>query len=523
MSETSERPEHLLRALCDGLYVRVDAVLAIFDQDREPPDPEDIQAILRDLTPFLDARRAEIGVSLRMLMLEESGVSHQAETMVLARSDDLTAPALPPDPAFPPADAGSDTVVVPDTTPTSSRSSLVRERLENLQEALQRASSELAAALDGGLDDLPALASTLSNRVLDPVVQLCPDVVVGRLKDALVQHTDYDDVRLINNGGMGWVFTGVTPGGERRAIKVPRSFVAPEILAIHERETDFLRTLEENGLNTGDWFVRFFEDGLVPVGSRHFPYTVLSYVTGPRRTMTLLGEEVETDQALTLGDIIPLTAAAPPELTGGLVRDLLDGLVELHELGVLHGDLKPGNVLIAPETAAVIPWPLSPKAIAEDLDLAAIAAAIARCRRRIVTADFGGVREMESFLLGDEVVDARTGEAIVVQTTAYSNMTGLLRHGKKAHSDRHAVACILFELLTGRTARSSRMGGRYVTPAGQAPDRAEFLELAVEILNDPDEDTPHTDPEVEVAHVPAVVRRGRLPSGGPYKTHRKRV
>jgi hypothetical protein len=50
---------------------------------------------------------------------------------------------------------------------------------------------------------------------------------------------------------------------------------------------------------------------------------------------------------------------------------------------------------------------------------------------RFVTADFGAVREMESLLLGAEVIDQETEKELVVQTPAHANFTGLIKEEMK--------------------------------------------------------------------------------------------
>lgn len=361
-----------------------------------------------------------------------------------------------------------------------------------------------------GLRDL--VANDLARRVLDVLIDDCPSLIITKISDALMATGQFYDVSLINRGGMGWVFSARQNNGRRVAIKVPQNFVAPEVAELYEREMMFLRTIYENDLDEEGWFTRFLGEGVLRIGTQDYHYVVLAYYEGPPRRMRFDKREIETDQALTLEEALDIFPKLPPILGALLVENMLQALRSMQQLGFIHGDLKPGNYLLAREVAMAIDDVARRLDSLDDADFIDLHKAVAEAPVRVITADFGGIREMSLFFLGDDVVDKETGREIVVRTPAYANHTGILQSGSKAHSDRHAVASILFELLSGQMAHDSKQARRYWLPfreAGHDPEYLELMDIALEVLNDPREDAPHCDSQVEVRVTEEFLRKIR--------------
>src|SRR3954454_6252771 len=152
----------------------------------------------------------------------------------------------------------------------------------------------------------------------------------------------YRLVSRLGEGGMGVVHLGLDAHGRAVAIKVLRPHVAydPEARWRLEREVDTLARIRSSR-------VAAVVDSDI-AGDR--PYLVTRYVAGPSL------DDVVTDQG-------PL---GPAELVR-LGRGLVEALEAIHSVGVVHRDLKPGNVLLEDGEPVVIDFGIAH--IADDVRL----------------------------------------------------------------------------------------------------------------------------------------------------------
>jgi serine/threonine protein kinase len=143
-------------------------------------------------------------------------------------------------------------------------------------------------------------------------------------------------------GGMGRVFLGMSAVGRPVAVKIVHAELAadPEFRARFGSEVAAARKV--SGLFTA---LVVDADVDAPV-----PWLATSYVAGPS-----LSEAVRSRGPLTAGSLLSLAAGLAKSLTA------------IHAAGVVHGDLKPSNVLLALDGPRVIDFGISQAAEATPL------------------------------------------------------------------------------------------------------------------------------------------------------------
>ncbi|MFE0649212.1 bifunctional serine/threonine-protein kinase/ABC transporter substrate-binding protein [Streptomyces sp. NPDC059534] len=123
-------------------------------------------------------------------------------------------------------------------------------------------------------------------------------------------------------GGMGVVFLARSAGGTLAALKLIRAEHAADP-GFRER---FRREARAAERITGRWVVRVL--GADP--EAHEPWLATEYVPGP-----------------SLAEAVGLHGALPEPTVRALGARLADALADMHEAGLVHRDVKPGNVLLA--------------------------------------------------------------------------------------------------------------------------------------------------------------------------------
>jgi len=152
----------------------------------------------------------------------------------------------------------------------------------------------------------------------------------------------YRLVGQLGSGGMGRVFLAMSAGGRPVAVKMIRAELAadPDFRSRFSREVSAARRV--NGL-----FTALVVDADVDA---QVPWLATAYVAGP-------------SLAETVKDHGPLSARSVMALAAGLA----EGLNAIHAAGVVHGDLKPSNVLLAEDGPRVIDFGISHAAEAAPL------------------------------------------------------------------------------------------------------------------------------------------------------------
>ena len=154
---------------------------------------------------------------------------------------------------------------------------------------------------------------------------------------------------------------------------------------------------------------RFQREARAAAGLSSHPHVVTIYDVGEHQGRSFI--VMELYEGGTVADVIRAEGRVAPERCLPWLRAAADAIDAAHERGIVHRDIKPANLLL------------------DD-------------HERLAVADFGIAR-----LAYDDQVTA-TGQ--VLGTAAYISPEQAEGRPATAASDRYALACVAFELLTGR-------------------------------------------------------------------------
>ncbi|MEU8773210.1 protein kinase [Streptomyces sp. NPDC048606] len=210
---------------------------------------------------------------------------------------------------------------------------------------------------------------------------------------------------LLGEGGMASVYLAYDSALDRQvAIKTLHSELGREasFRERFRREAQAVAKLSHTNIvsvfDTGEGEVSF--GGGAAGDNTVMPYIVMEYVEGRP-----LGSVLEAD--------VRQYGAMPAEKALKVTADVLAALETSHEMGLVHRDIKPGNVMMT--------------------------------KRDVVKVmDFGIARAMQSG------VTSMTQTGMVVGTPQYLSPEQALGRGVDARSDLYSVGIMLFQLLTGR-------------------------------------------------------------------------
>ncbi len=217
------------------------------------------------------------------------------------------------------------------------------------------------------------------------------------MTDQRVLNGRYELGELLGRGGMADVHRGTdTLLGRTVAVKLLRADLArdPQFQARFKREAHAVASLNHPSI------VAIYDTGEYTVDGGHgetvrVPYIVMEYVSGRTLRELIRGKELDIEQAV--------------ELCLGV----LSALEYSHKAGIVHRDIKPGNVMVGEDnTVKVMDFGIA-RAIADS------AATMTQTQAVVGTAQYLSPEQARG-----ETVDAR--------------------------SDLYSAACLLFEMLTSR-------------------------------------------------------------------------
>ncbi|EIV91595.1 serine/threonine-protein kinase [Frankia sp. QA3] len=221
------------------------------------------------------------------------------------------------------------------------------------------------------------------NPILTPLTPRDPREIGGYLLRA-----------RIGEGGMGAVYLSYTPGGRPVAVKIARPEFAADPEFRRRFATEVALVQRVQGLYTA------------PVidcdAQATLPWLATAYVAAP-----------------SLAAVVARQGPLPPETVLVLIAGIAEALAAIHGAGVIHRDLKPGNVIVAADGPRVIDFGISRAVEASS-------GAITRAGARIGTPAFMAPEQVQGGSFG------AAGDVFALGSTAYYAATGEMPFGADA-------------------------------------------------------------------------------------------
>jgi serine/threonine-protein kinase len=265
----------------------------------------------------------------------------------------------------------------------------------------------------------------------------------------------YVITRVIGRGRMGIVYEAREDGGDAVAVKVVTTELAQDevFLRRFRREIKAAQKIEHASV--------------VPVlaSGEHsgLPYLVQRLIPGGS-----LADRIESQGPLPLADAVRVAAR------------VASGVDALHGAGLVHRDLKPGNILLDADGEAYI-------------------------------SDFGLAKDSQASNL------TRPGQAL--GSLDYMAPEQIRGEDVTAFTDIYALGCVIWECLTGKPPFGGRPSMRVLfahlqeEPGDITTERPDVPEATSKAINRALEKEPEDRPTTATAYIQAVARTAGLPIG----------
>ncbi|MDR1442406.1 MAG: Stk1 family PASTA domain-containing Ser/Thr kinase [Bifidobacteriaceae bacterium] len=277
----------------------------------------------------------------------------------------------------------------------------------------------------------------------------------------------YEVGELIGRGGMAEVHVGRDARlGRTVAIKLLRSDLArdPSFQTRFRREAQAAASLNHPAVvsvyDTGEDVVTDANGG-----THHFPFIIMEYVEGH-----------------TLRELMHDGAALPIDEATDITIGVLSALQYAHHAGIVHRDIKPGNIMLT-------------------------------VSGQVKVMDFGIARALA------ETSEAVTQTQAVIGTAQYLSPEQARGETVDARSDLYSTGCVLFELLTGRppfqgdsavSVAYQHVREHAVPPSTYAPDVPQVLDQIVLKALTKDRDHRYSTASEFLADLQSSKRGGRV-------------
>jgi eukaryotic-like serine/threonine-protein kinase len=291
---------------------------------------------------------------------------------------------------------------------------------------MEQPTAERAAYLDRVTQEDPALRHEVRELMhaldaTEPSLTPTGDRLVG------ARLGSYDIVRLIGRGGMGAVYEAVRADDNYRkrvAIKlVPGELDSELTLARFRRERQILATLQHPNVAT------LLDGGVTPDGR---PFLVMEYIEGEPLTTWC------DERRLSIRERI------------ALIRQICDAVQHAHTNLIVHGDIKPGNILVTADGTSKL-------------------------------LDFG-IAKLVGTDVGDQAMPLTRGN-LRPFTPEYASPEQIRGLPLTTASDVYSLGVVLFELCTGRRPPRADSDAAIPKPSTVVTDARMRRRLAGEVDN----------------------------------------